>query len=330
MTFELSLILIMVVIVIYIIAIKIFSILLQITGLPSNVANYQGISLFTNCGFTTNESETILNNKFRRRISLACMITGNFFSVIIVSLIVSLISSFDAQNGSQTYIIGLIACCLFVLLIIISQLKPVKKLTTKLIEKIVKHFIHVANKDNVITIVDNFGSNSIVEIYLHKVPELLDNKTIHESKIKTKYDINILSIKRNKRQIEITRNTIVNNGDTLLVFGSFSTIKDIFSMTGTSVEKIKDKETEKKFNEIDLIDNYGSKAMVEVKINVVPFILENKTLFTSGLKEKYGINVMFLKRDNEALEVVKDTVVQSGDVAVVFGPFQAIKNIFLY
>jgi hypothetical protein len=80
----------------------------------------------------------------------------------------------------------------------------------------------------------------------------------------------------------------------------------------------------------DLIDNYGSKAMVDVKINVVPIILENKTLFSSGLKEKYGINIMFLKRDEEALEVDKDTIVQNGDVAVVFGPYQSIKNIFLY
>ena len=80
MTLELSIILIIIVIIIYIIAIKIYSVLLQITGLPENIANYQGISLFTNCGYTTSESETITNNKFRRRISLACMVTGNFFS----------------------------------------------------------------------------------------------------------------------------------------------------------------------------------------------------------------------------------------------------------
>jgi Trk K+ transport system NAD-binding subunit len=330
MTFELSLILIMVVIIIYIIVIKIFSILLQITGLPANVANYQGISLFTNCGFTTNESETILNNKFRRRISLACMITGNFFSVIIVSLIVSLISSLSLQNETQTYIIALLACLGFLLLIIIYHLKPVKNLISKLIEKIVRHFISVANKDNIITIIDNFGSNSIVEIHLHIVPEILVNKTIHESKIKSKYDINILSIKRNKRQIEITRNTIVNTEDVLLVFGSFSVIKEIFSINNNLEIKPSKEETNSKFNEIDLIDNYGSKAMVEVKINVVPIILENKTLFSSGLKEKYGINIMFLKRDEEALEVDKDTIVQNGDVAVVFGPYQSIKNIFLY
>ena len=42
MTLELSIILIIIVIIIYIIAIKIYSVLLQITGLPENIANYQG------------------------------------------------------------------------------------------------------------------------------------------------------------------------------------------------------------------------------------------------------------------------------------------------
>ena len=110
MAFELSIILILVVITIWIIATKIFSILLQITGLPKNIANYQSYSLFTNCGFTTSESETITNNKMRRRISVACMITGNFFSIIIVSLIVNMISSFSLEHKHETYIISLIAC----------------------------------------------------------------------------------------------------------------------------------------------------------------------------------------------------------------------------
>ena len=126
MTLELSIILIIIVIIIYIIAIKIYSVLLQITGLPENIANYQGISLFTNCGYTTSESETITNNKFRRRISLACMITGNFFSVIIVSLIVSMISSFSLEHEKQTYIICLAIVGVFLLIIVFTQLKPIK------------------------------------------------------------------------------------------------------------------------------------------------------------------------------------------------------------
>ena len=328
MTLELSMILIIIVIIIYIIVIKIFSILLQITGLPENIANYQGISLFTNCGYTTSESETITNNKFRRRISLACMITGNFFSVIIVSLIVSMISSFSLNHEKQTYIICLIAGGIFLTLIIISQLKPVKKLISKLIQNFVKHFINVSNKDNVITIIENFGNDSIVEIYLHKMPSFLKNKTIHESKIKTTHDINVLSIKRNKRQIEITRNTLVQENDVLLVYGQYSKIKELFTSTHTKVESVGEKN--ERFNEIDLIDNYASQAMVEVKINEVPLVLSEKTLLDSGIKDRFGINIIFIKRNEEIIEVDKDTIILKGDRIILFGPYLAIKNVFLY
>ena len=328
MTLELSIILIIIVIIIYIIAIKIYSVLLQITGLPENIANYQGISLFTNCGYTTSESETITNNKFRRRISLACMITGNFFSVIIVSLIVSMISSFSLEHEKQTYIVCLIIVGVFLSIIIFTQLKPIKNLTSKLIQGFVKHFINVASKDNVITIVENFGSYSIVEIYIHKMPTFLKNKTIHESKIKVTHDINILSIKRNKRQIEITRNTLVQENDVILVYGQYNKIKELFSNVHNKEEYTEEKN--ERFNEIDLIDNYSSQAMVEVKINEVPLVLSEKTLFNSGIKERFGINIIFIKRNEEIIEVDKDTIILKGDKIVLFGPYLAIKNVFLY
>ena len=328
MTLELSIILIIIVIIIYIIAIKIYSVLLQITGLPENIANYQGISLFTNCGYTTSESETITNNKFRRRISLACMITGNFFSVIIVSLIVSMISSFSLKHEKQTYIICLVIVGVFLSIIIFTQLKPIKRLISKLIQGFVKHFINVASKDNVITIVENFGSYSIVEIYIHKMPNFLKNKTIHESKIKVTHDINILSIKRNKRQIEITRNTLVQENDVILVYGQYNKIKELFSNVHNKEEYTEEKN--ERFNEIDLIDNYSSQAMVEVKINEVPLVLSEKTLFNSGIKERFGINIIFIKRNEEIIEVDKDTIILKGDKIVLFGPYLAIKNVFLY
>jgi Trk K+ transport system NAD-binding subunit len=184
------------------------------------------------------------------------------------------------------------------------------------------------DKDNVITIIENFGSDSIVEIYIHQLPEFLNNKTIHESKIKSEYNINILSIKRNKRLIDITRNTVISTNDTLLAYGSFQSIKDCFTVQNkTKVELV---EVKKKFNEIDLIDNYGSNAMVEVTIQEVPEIIKNKSLIESGLKDKYGINVMIIKREGEVIDVLKDTILQNGDKIVVFGNYQAIKNIFLY
>lgn len=328
MTLELSLIIILIVILIYIIINKIYSILFQITGLPKNISNFQALSLFTNCGFTTAESETITNHKARRKIAVACMITGSFFSVIIVSLIVNLISTFSLENAQETYGVILGSCGIFILILLFFQLPFIKKTFNSSIQKIVSLIITKKDKDNVITIIENFGSDSIVEIYIHKLPEFLENKTIHESKIKSEYNINILSIKRNKRLIDITRNTVITTNDTLLAYGSFQSIKDCFSIIDKKVE-IKE-EIVRKFNEVELIDNYGTNAMVEIIIHELPQILKNKTLLESGLKDKYGINVMIIKREGEVIDVLRDTILQDGDKVVAFGDYQAIKNIFLY
>ena len=79
-----------------------------------------------------------------------------------------------------------------------------------------------------------------------------------------------------------------------------------------------------------MIDNYAVKAMFEVKINEVPIILAEKTLFDSGIKDKFGINIIFIKRKEEIIEVDKNTIILKGDKIVVFGPYSAIKNVFLY
>lgn len=329
MNFTTSMILILVIIVIYIVMINIFSIMLRMTGVPSGISIFQGISLFTNCGYTTSESETIATNKSRRKIALACMIFGNFFSVIIVSLIVNIFGSFSIENAVQTYKVTLAALAVFVVIIVFFKLPPVKRIFEKKIENIVDKSIEKNSQENVTTIVENFVGNSIVEVHLHWIPEILYGKTIHESKLKSKYNINILSIKRNKRSIEINRNTLVQKNDVLLLYGTYQAVKEVFTIEAEKERKEAQK-VNKSFNELELIDNYSSNAMVEVKINSVPVVLEGKTLVESDLRGRFAINVMFIKRDGEILEVTKDSVIKSGDMLMVFGPFQAIKNVFAY
>lgn len=332
MSFELSVILILIILLGYMIMINIFSILLRISGVPAGIASFQGISLFTGCGYTTDESETIASNKLRRRIALICMVTGNFFSVIIVSLIVNICNSFSFAEVEHTYHIAIIAVVIFFAIVIFTQIPPVKKFFSNVIQKIVDNRIQKNNKDNAITIVDTFAGSAIIEIHIHWIPEILYGKTIHESKLKANYGINILSIMRNKKHIEIGRNTIVQKGDRLLVFGQYSTVRSIFSnaVEKEDIASKMNREIDSRFNELELIDNFGHGAMVEVRVNAIPGVLEEKSLFESRLKEKYGINVIFIERGEDAIEINKDTKVEEGDILMVFGPFQAIKNVFVY
>ena len=77
--------------------------LFRITGLTKEKASFQAISLLTNCGFTTGESEVITSDRLRRRIAIAAMISGYSFSVVIVSLLINVFMKVSTQSQEDNY-----------------------------------------------------------------------------------------------------------------------------------------------------------------------------------------------------------------------------------
>ncbi len=313
-----SVILILAFIVIYVVVIQIYSVLFRISGLTKEKARFQAISLLTNSCFTTSESEIITSDRFRRRIAIAAMINGYAFSVIIVSLIINVILSLKEDLQDQTLIVMLYAFGIFVLLIIITQIPFIKRLFEKLIQFIATKVLRRNKNENIIIMLDNYGRDSMAEVDLNRVPEFMVDVTLADMKIKEKYRLNVLMIKRGGKIIDVNRDTIFKKGDRLVVFGSNSSINTVFNK----------RKREQKNNTLDLIEEYGEEAMVEVQLNIVPEILKNKGLFESGLKSNYSINLLTIKRKEVPVAITKDTILQEKDSIVVFGPYNNIKNIF--
>ena len=84
-----SLILFVFFIIIYILISDIITIFFRLTGLTEEKARFQVISLLTNSGFTTRESESVVSSKVRRRLARATMLFGYAFTVTIVSTTVN-------------------------------------------------------------------------------------------------------------------------------------------------------------------------------------------------------------------------------------------------
>ena len=313
-----SVILILAFIVIYVVVIQIYAVLFRITGLTKEKAHFQAISLLTNSGFTTSESEIITSDRFRRRIAIAAMINGYAFSVIIVSLIINVILSLKEDLQDQTLIVMLYAFGIFVVLIIITQIPFIKRLFEKFIQFIATKVLRRNKNENIIIMLDNYGRDSMAEVYLNRVPEFMVDVPLIEMKIKEKYRLNVLMLKRNNKVIDVNKDTIFKKGDRLVVFGSTASINNVFNK----------KKREQKNNSLDLIEEYGEEAMVEVQLNIVPSIFKNKGLFESGLKSNYSINLLTIKRKEETVAITKDTILQEKDIIVVFGPYNNIKSIF--
>lgn len=62
--------------------VRVASVALRLTGLAEESARFQALSAFTGTGFTTSESEMVVNYPVRRRILSLLMIIGNLIRII--------------------------------------------------------------------------------------------------------------------------------------------------------------------------------------------------------------------------------------------------------
>ncbi|MBZ9633367.1 hypothetical protein [Clostridium sp. FP1] len=75
----------------------------MLTGVSNTRAKIQVISLLTNCGFTTTESEIIVSSRKRRKIAITIMLFGNIFNVAIVSLLVNMVIFFSKNKDFNAF-----------------------------------------------------------------------------------------------------------------------------------------------------------------------------------------------------------------------------------
>ena len=325
MNLILSIILILLIIIIYIFMIQVFTVLFRITGLTKEKARFQVISLLTNSGYTTSESEIITNNRRRRNIATSCMITGTIFNVLIVSLIINILFNIKADI-EESYIWMIVSFSVFILILVIMRLKVVRNGMERFIEFLADKLDHSKREENVITVLDVYGKNSIVEIHMNRVPDFMVDKALKDCYLKTKYSLNVMLVKRNNRVLEVNADTIISKGDNVILFGLTQNIRDIF---GIKTNKSNEAIDESKENIIALIDNYGDVGMAQVIINILPKELDGVSLSSSGLKEKYDLNILMLKRNDSAILVGADSEIMLHDEVIIFGPYKNIKKLFV-
>lgn len=239
MSIELAIALILGFVMIYISLINIYSILFRLTGLTKIKAKFQAISLLTNSGYTTSESEIITTNHMRRNIAIASMLTGYIFSVIIVSLVLNLINAVSTNSSKISFMFVFIAFGIFIFILILFRIPFIKRPFERMIENIGRKLMNKNDKINIITLLDSYATgDAIVQITLNYVPKFLQNKPLSEVQIRENYNINMLILNVNGLTKEITKNTILKDGDIIIVFGPLQTIKKLFQ--GNDIKKLKE------------------------------------------------------------------------------------------
>lgn len=229
MNFLSFLVFLMFFILIYIVVIEIFTVLLRMTGITTDKARTQVISMLTSCGFTTGESELILSSRIRRKLAQVIMLCGHAFSVVIVSVLVNLFLSLNQTELRELVIPTIMLLVFMVTVLLIMHLKPVRHWFDQKIERISSRYIYGKNQ-NALVLVDTYRKRAMVEVLLVSVPIFLAGVSLSKSRLKEEFDIQILSVTRHGEPLEpLDGESVLGTGDALLLFGNYKNIRKVFT-----------------------------------------------------------------------------------------------------
>lgn len=227
MNLVMALILCNVLVLLYQIIIEIFTILCRINGMTVDKSKFQVISILTGTGFTTSESESMLLTKRRRKLTQYMMLFSYIFNIVIVSTIVNLFMSTSSTN-IQEIRIGILLTTINIFLIFIVRKS---QLFRDFLDKVVVKIAHskILRNGNSISVYDTYGNKVIAEIELRKLKDSMKGKTIEELGLKSKYNIQILVLKRGEEIIDkIGPDVVLQERDVAVVFGKMKSIRSVF------------------------------------------------------------------------------------------------------
>lgn len=203
---------------------RIASTALEHTGLSRESARFQARSAFTGVGFTTNEAEQVVNHPVRRRIVLILMLLGNAGIVTSVS---SLILSFVSTGDKTGLLIRMSVLAVGVgVLLVAANSRWVDARLSVVIRWALRRYTTLDIKDYA-SLLHLAGDYRISELRIES-EDWLAGKTLKNAKLSDE-GIHVLGVQPRKAPYRgaLTGDTIIRAGDTLILYGRSSAIKEL-------------------------------------------------------------------------------------------------------
>ncbi len=197
---------------------------LALTGLSREAASFQARSAFTGTGFTTTESESVVNHPVRRRIAKLLMTAR---SAGIVSIIISLILTFGTDNNEPDKLIrlGFLVVGVVVLWFLAGS-SAVDRFLNRIIEWALRRWSRIEPADYA-KVLDLTGEYTISKFTL-KAGDWLVGKDLNRCRL-TEEGVSVLGIHRSDGSyVGVPRgSTELYEGDTLVVYGREGDLKEL-------------------------------------------------------------------------------------------------------
>lgn len=220
----LSIISLLVVLTLSILVTRVATVALTYTGLSRESARFQARSAFTGVGFTTSESENVVNHPLRRKILMLLMLLGN---AGVITAISSLIVSFVNVQGSSTLfwqvalmVTGIVG------LWTLANSSWVDRHLSNFISRALKSFTNI-NIQDYSSMLRLSGDYQISEVHVSE-DHWLEDRTIGSAALRRE-GITILGIDRAEGKYlgAPDGETKIHRDDILIVYGRAAMIKDL-------------------------------------------------------------------------------------------------------
>lgn len=220
----LSVISLLVVLTLSILVTRIATVALTHTGLSKESAKFQARSAFTGVGFTTDESEKVVNHPVRRRILLLLMLLGNAGIVTAVSSLIVSFVNVD-RSASPFWPVALLVSGVLLLWFIATS-AFVDRHLSNFISRVLKQYTTI-NIHDFSKLLHLSGDYQISEVHVEKKGWLAGMR-IAECSL-GKEGITILGINRAHGEYlgVPDSDTVIEAGDTLVLYGRADTLRNL-------------------------------------------------------------------------------------------------------
>ena len=210
-----AVVLLVVVAIVSLLITRVATIALTVTGMPRESARFQARSALTGVGFTTSESESVVNHPARRRIVMTLMLLG---SVGLATAVAGLLAGFlraDAGQASQRIIMligGLVA-------VYAASLSPwVDRRLSRLGVRLLRRFTDLDVPD-VARLLHLSGEYSVKEMAAEADDWIVD-RPLGELRLRAE-GLVVLAVVRNDGSFlgAPRKDTRIHPGDTVIVYG---------------------------------------------------------------------------------------------------------------
>jgi hypothetical protein len=206
--------------------IEIVSILFKSTGMDLYKARFQTISILTHTGFTTRESELIVQHPLRRKFASFLMVISYLSQITLISVLINILIS----NANKLLSIGVVVLAVLIFFILVTRTKFLSSKIDRMMERIIEKRILRSTKKNPMSRVlktdQEFG---IYEIVVDEGGGL-DGIMLKDSGLKKEF-IQVLKIEKGHESINFPKpDQMIDIGDKLIVYGKIKSIKEISIM----------------------------------------------------------------------------------------------------